>query len=159
MQLDQSVTDQAHFLATEISSQYALRTQIVDADVFLMDLVGRQNMLIHKIAKETCLIVADLNADAARAALAETTQVFDASLSALQNGMPTMGVRRPPTPQIAAQMDALVAEWTAVRTRLQDIAAGAPADVQMAEANYNDLQTLAIMMGDAITMYIEAING
>ena len=95
------VQEEAKILVSEITGQYADPAVLQHADAMLLEIAGRQRMLANRISKDVCLIASDVNNDTALAQLNESIQLFDVSLQALQNGMETVGIRPPPTEQIA----------------------------------------------------------
>lgn len=123
---DQSnpVQDEAKILVSEITGQYADPAIMQHADAFLIEIAGRQRMLANRMSKNVCLIASDVNNDAARAELEETIALFETSMDALVNGMPSVGLRPPPTQSIADGLQDVVAEWEEIKPYLRTVTVG-----------------------------------
>lgn len=114
----------ATYLVSEISGQYSNPAELVQADAILIDISGRQRMRTQKMLKEACAIWGGDTSTAAKAALADTINFYDVSLTALIEGMPNAGVKAAPTSDIEEKLDALSVAWTTVRPTLDRVAAG-----------------------------------
>ena len=123
---DQSdpVQAEALILVSEITGQYADPAIMQHADALLIEIAGRQRMLANRMSKNVCLIASDVNDDAAMQDLTKTIGLFEASLDALQNGMPSVGLRPPPTDRIAEGLNDVAAEWAAIKPVLDQTLAG-----------------------------------
>ena len=90
-----------------------------------LDISGRQRMLTQKMAKEVCFVAADVQPAEARAALAETVELFSASLEALMNGAPFVGIRPPRSAELEAQLGTVAAMWEELKPVFVSVAGGA----------------------------------
>jgi len=75
-----------------------------------IDVAGRQRMLSQKAAKEFCLIASGIETDQNTERLAETVQLFSATLEALMTGMSGV-VIAPPNGETSAMLGQVKAEW------------------------------------------------
>lgn len=116
---------EAKILVSEITGQYADPVALLHADALLLEIAGRQRMLANRMSKNVCLIASDVNDAEATQELSDTIAMFDASLSALQNGMESVGLRPPPTQQIADGLGVVADEWSTMRPVLDATLAGA----------------------------------
>ncbi|MDX8355079.1 type IV pili methyl-accepting chemotaxis transducer N-terminal domain-containing protein [Cognatiyoonia sp. IB215182] len=114
----------ANILVSEITGQYADPVSLLHADALLIDLSGRQRMLAAQMSKDMCLIAAGINVDTAKADLAEASALFGDTLTALRNGLPSVGVRPPPTERIAEGLQFVVEEWAAIQPFIAQAQAG-----------------------------------
>ena len=63
--------------------------------------------------------------------LRETIALFDTSLNALQNGLPSVGLRPPPTEAIANGLNDVAEEWAKLRPVLDATLGGAELSDEM----------------------------
>lgn len=124
---DQSspVQDEAKILVSEITGQYADPAIMQHADALLIEIAGRQRMLANRMSKNVCLVASDVKDDAAMAELQTTMGLFQTSLDALQNGLPSVGLRPPPTEGIANGLGEVAEEWNAILPTLEAFIDGA----------------------------------
>ena len=118
----------ANILVSEITGQYADPVALLHADALLIDLSGRQRTLAAQMSKDVCLVASGINVDEAQADLAKNAKLFSDTLSALRNGLESVGVRPPPTPRIEEGLQFAVEEWDAVQPLLAQVQSGAPID-------------------------------
>ena len=102
------VTD---LLVTEISGQYANPNTIDKSNAWRMNIVSRASATTQKIAKNLCMAVTYPDDPQFTADLADAAQVYETSLRALRDGMPELGVKAAPTPEIAAKLDDALNSW------------------------------------------------
>lgn len=118
------VQEEAKILVAEITGQYADPAVMLHADALLLEIAGRQRMLANRMSKNVCLMASDVQNAEAEAQLRETVQLFEATMGALQNGMPTVGVRPPPTEKIANGLDVVANEWSSIKPIIDTALAG-----------------------------------
>jgi len=114
------VQEDAKVLVAEISGQYADPAVMLHADAMLIEIAGRQRMLANRMSKNVCLIASDVMDQSAKDQLAESVKLFDASLQALQHGLPAVGVRPPPTEKIEDGLRDVADAWGAIRPIISD---------------------------------------
>ena len=122
------VQDEAKILVSEITGQYADPAIMQHADALLIEIAGRQRMLSNRMSKNVCLVASDISDEAAMAELQETMGLFQTSLDALQNGLPSVGLRPPPTEGIANGLNDVAAEWQAIKPTLDGFIGGQALD-------------------------------
>ncbi|MEM7718256.1 MAG: type IV pili methyl-accepting chemotaxis transducer N-terminal domain-containing protein [Pseudomonadota bacterium] len=112
-------------LVTEVSAEYSNPSVIVQADVLKLEIVGRQAMMTQKIAKDACKIFTGNTDQVLKENLTRSMAIYDASLDALLNGMPSLGLQPAPTPEIAASLESIKADWSGTRPILDALVTGA----------------------------------
>ncbi|MDO6591968.1 hypothetical protein DS901_00085 [Loktanella sp. D2R18] len=118
----------ANVLVSEITGQYADPVALLHADALLIDLSGRQRTLAAQMSKDVCLIASGINVEQAQADLARNSKLFSDTLTALRNGLESVGVRPPPTPRIEEGLQFAVEEWDTVQPLLEQVQSGAEID-------------------------------
>ncbi|WP_165615064.1 type IV pili methyl-accepting chemotaxis transducer N-terminal domain-containing protein [Yoonia tamlensis] len=118
----------ANILVSEITGQYADPVALLHADALLIDLSGRQRTLAAQMSKNVCLIASGINVEEAQAELAKSAKLFSDTLSALRNGLESVGVRPPPTERIEEGLQFAVEEWDAVQPLLAQVQNGETID-------------------------------
>ncbi|MEL6570840.1 MAG: type IV pili methyl-accepting chemotaxis transducer N-terminal domain-containing protein [Pseudomonadota bacterium] len=119
------VQDEAKILVSEITGQYADPAIMQHADALLIEIAGRQRMLANRMSKNVCLISSNVKDEDAMAQLQETIGLFQTSLNALQNGLPSVGLRPPPTQGIANGLNDVADEWEEISPYLDALIGGA----------------------------------
>ena len=127
-------------LAADITGRYAHPFEITAADALMIELAGRQRMLTQKMAKDSCEIWTDYNAEAAKVDLEETMQIFEASLMALRYGMPEAGVMAAPTDIIEKDLDVLLSRWEVIKANQQTLVDGGELTAEQKTEIFHDLQ-------------------
>ena len=113
--LSAPLLDSAKLLVSELSAQYSDPAAMLQADAMLIDISGRQRMLIQRMSKNACLIASGINSDAAKTELSATLKLFETSLTALRSGMPDAGIKAPPTTQISEGLAVVATNWNALK--------------------------------------------
>ncbi len=120
--------DATDILVTEIEAQYANPSIITQADVLTLEIVGRQAMMTQKIAKNACKIFTGNETQKIKDDLSGSVGIYEASLNALINGMPELGLRAAPTPEIEAALVEIKSDWASVRPILDTLTNGGAID-------------------------------
>ncbi len=115
-------------LVTIVEGQYANPAVITQANVMLLELVGRQAMMTQKIAKDACKIFTGEASAEIADTLQKSVQVYDATLYALRNGMPQLGIQPAPTPEIDAALASIQNDWGKVSPIIERLVAGETID-------------------------------
>ncbi|MEM6587726.1 MAG: type IV pili methyl-accepting chemotaxis transducer N-terminal domain-containing protein [Pseudomonadota bacterium] len=114
---------------------------------------GRQRMLSQRASKEFCLILAGVNPQANRKALAETVTLFETSLVALKNGSEDMGLPPAPTDEIQAQLQTVNNLWAPLKAVFDATVMGTmPSEAQINQVA-RDNNPLLKEMNKAVLMY------
>ncbi|PUB12072.1 type IV pili methyl-accepting chemotaxis transducer N-terminal domain-containing protein [Yoonia sediminilitoris] len=147
------VLDEVNILVSEITAQYADPVALLHADALLIDIAGRQRMLAQRMSKNVCLITSGIEVEAAREELAATIELFDTSLSALRNGLESVGVRPPPTKRIEEGLQFVVDEWTAIRPVLDATLIGTQLDENTRTRLFGAFLGMEARMNNVVFMY------
>ncbi|MGG7565891.1 type IV pili methyl-accepting chemotaxis transducer N-terminal domain-containing protein [Rhodovulum sp. DZ06] len=117
---------------------------------------GRQRMLSQKMSKEVALCALGMNPEETKEALANTIRLFDLSLTALIDGLPTVSIIKPPTEEVDAKLREVRALWTSFKPVVDSVAAsGQPTLGELAKvAAQND--PLLKTMNEAVFLYENA---
>ena len=150
-----TVLGSAKLLVSEISGQYSNPAEMTQAGAMVVDISGRQRMLTQKMAKEACAAWSERSETAAND-LAGTMQVFETSLTALIDGFPAAGIKRPPTKEIAAGLQVVRKDWAEVEAELASVAAGEKIDDAKAAHIFNTLNRTLVNMNKVVMMYAAA---
>jgi hypothetical protein len=127
-----------HFLS-EIEGEYANPVEVLQSDVMLLEVSGRMAAMTQRMAYEACRVWSGDGTDELISELEKTIQIFEASMGALSNGMPELGVKPPPTPEIAQGLDVVAADWSTIRGYLDQVLSGAAVSVEVREDLYHQL--------------------
>lgn len=121
-------------LAGDIAAQYTHPYEITQDNALLISLAGRQRMLTQKMIKDSCEIWTHYHEDEGRKDLIKTMDIFENSMLALRDGMPALGIKRAPTPEIQADIDAILDRWAIIKHNEERLIAGEEiADADKAE--------------------------
>ena len=152
---DQSgpLLDTADVLVSEISGQYADPVALLHADALLIDLAARQRMRAAQMSKDVCLIASGITSDTAKADLAKTITLFDDTLSALRNGLDSVGIRPPPTQQIADGLQFVAEEWTLIQPSLALSLSGETLDDDTRQRLFLAFLGMEARMNNVVVMY------
>ncbi len=152
---DQSdpLLNSANILVSEITGQYADPVALLHADALLIDLAARQRLLSAQMSKDVCLIASGINVDAAQDELNRSIRLFDDTLSALRNGLDSVGVRPPPTQQIAEGLQFVVDEWDAIQPYLQQSLEEETLDTATRQKLFFAFLGMEARMNNVVVMY------
>jgi hypothetical protein len=153
---DAAVLEAANSLVIEVTSQYSNPAVLVKADAFLINIAGRQRMLIQQMSKDSCVLGMNPATQEASEALKSAMQMFTTSLDALQNGLPSAGIRRPPTPAIGEGLAEVLVNWNDVKPLLDSMLAGTSLDADTTARKFQDFNAMMATMNNVVGMYIEA---
>ncbi len=116
----------------------------------IINLAGRQRMLTQKMSKEMLLVAKGIEAEANRASLAKTAELFDTTLKGLQNGSDELGL--PPTEHavIRRQLGKVEGLWQSFHAVVKQVVSGGDVDIaKVAELNLPLLKN----MNTAVRLY------
>lgn len=107
-----------------VSGEYSNAEKFAFGAVMAVNILDRQTLLIRDMALHSCIIRAGLpEATASEAALAESKDIFSASMEGLVNGLPQAGLMAPPTDSVKAALEVASAEWGGYATMLDPASA------------------------------------
>jgi len=138
----------------KMARAYASDTETVSLKLAItVDIAGRQRMLTQKAVKEACLmgVAADPSEQAAN--LADTVELFDTSLSALQDGFDDIGVIAPPAPEIARKLREVEELWNPVKALLDRAVSGEVLSDRDLSVLARDSEPLLQRMNEAVGLY------
>ncbi len=89
-----------------------------------LGIAGRQLTLTQAMSKDICLIASGLGGEAPGRALSGAVGLFGASLSALSEGAPDLGIRPPASPAHGAKLAAVAELWAPLAPLYDTVAGG-----------------------------------
>ncbi|WP_170407716.1 type IV pili methyl-accepting chemotaxis transducer N-terminal domain-containing protein [Ruegeria arenilitoris] len=138
----------------KMARAYASETESVSLNLAItVDIAGRQRMLTQKAVKEACLMQAAADPAEQAARLADTVELFDTSLSALQDGFEDIGVIAPPTPEIARKLREVEELWNPVKGLLERAVNGEVLSDRDLSVLARDSEPLLQRMNEAVALY------
>ena len=106
-------------LVSDMVGVYSNPAELLQADALMIDIAGRQAMLTQVIANNACKIWSDdADQDLARTDLNDAMVLFEKTLVSMRDGLPDIGLRPAPTPEIAATLDDVIEDWGETRHKL-----------------------------------------
>lgn len=148
-----NVLNASQNLVSEVTAQYSNPADLVQADGFLISIAGRQRMLTQTISKESCVLTSSQRTPETAEALDAAITTFGNSLVALRDGMPSVGVRPPPTAEIGEGLEVATGQWDAVVPILETLLAGSEIDNEAAARKFRELNMLMVTMNGVTAMY------
>ena len=110
-------------------------------------------MLAAQMSKDICLIASDINVETAKNDLATAAALFGDTLAALRNGLPSVGVRPPPTEKIADGLQFVVEEWDTMQPFIDRAMAGEPLDNAERQRIYFAFLGIESRMNNVVVSY------
>ncbi len=111
-------------LVTSLQAEYANPVELLQVDVLMLEVAGRQSLMTQKIAKYACKLASGRDTETIRENLADAMSIYEVSLNALLNGMPEVGLRPAPTKEIASALQAVQEDWSVTRPVVQSVIDG-----------------------------------
>ena len=142
-------------IESEIVARYTNPNELLTGDAFTISLMARQRKITQEISKLTCAVATNQPAFGSLEKLEETMGLFDRSLSALENGLPAVGISPPPTQFVADRLSNLRTEWLQISNNA--IAAAKSADkLQATTDTYDAFHT---EINNLVTLYMLSTQG
>jgi len=154
-----ALMDATNILASDISGKYSNPHELTQADALALHFAARQRMLGHQMAKEICGIATNVPAYGTGGDLAQTVNIYNLSLNALDTGMPEAGINPPPNEVIGGELDKIAHVWTQNLPALNMIASGtvpSASNVDTVARLSNAMQT---EMDNVVTLYMLSTPG
>lgn len=126
-------------LSTDINGQYAHPFEISQADAMAIRIAGRTRMLTQQMAKDSCEIWTAYNKEAAREDLVKVMHLFESSMIALRDGMPSVGIKPAPTEEILADLNSILSRWDIIKTNQQILLEGGSLEMDQKYEIFHDL--------------------
>ena len=142
-------------MASDIAGQYAHPFEITADNVILIELAGRQRMLTQKMAKDACEIWTGYHSEEAKEDLRSTMVIFENSLVALRDGMPSVGVLPAPNDIIRADLDDLLNRWGILKPNLTTLIDGGELNEEQKFEVFHDLEVELVELDHLIDDYKE----
>lgn len=121
-------------LLSELEGEYANPVELLQSDVMLLEVAGRQSMMTQRMSYLACRVWSGSADDAYIADLGTTAQQFNFAMTAMRNGMPEVGINPPPTEEIASLLEVAASDWDVVTGHLDAISAtGNPGEAVTSE--------------------------
>ena len=120
-----------------------------------VNIAGRQRMLVQKAAKEMCFISLEIEQDSMRADLVQTTDLFEASLNALENGDYDMSVIDPPSLAVLVKISEVRALWKKYRVILDKVTSGDPPNADEVAFIETKSESLYRLSDDLVALYLK----
>ncbi|MEL6641312.1 MAG: type IV pili methyl-accepting chemotaxis transducer N-terminal domain-containing protein [Pseudomonadota bacterium] len=146
----------AQVLVGRIVERHYDRVLTIQSETFTIDFAGRQRMLAQQMSKNICLLHSDGATDAALEELKKGYTLFDATLNALQVGMPEVGVSAPPNRTVEEGLQVVADAWEDLTPTLERAMAGEQFDEATRIQLFHDLNALTAKMNEAVKMYVSA---
>lgn len=121
----------------------------------VINLAGKQRMLTQKMSKEALLIASGIDADANRANLQKTANLFDKTLKGLIGGDSELGLPKTEDPAILAQLDKVSGLWSGFRQSVNTVLGGDTSKGVLTQIAQENLPLLK-NMNAAVQMYAKA---
>lgn len=148
-----------NILTSDVTGRYSDPSELTQADAMALNIAGRQPMLGHRIAKEVCGIVAGTQEGDPVAALGQSLDMYNVSLSALRDGMLEAGVNPPPNDVIRDELASVSDTWQQSRPILDAIRGGMQPSEENVEALAQVSDGLMTDMNNVVTLYMLSTPG
>ncbi|MEM7719200.1 MAG: type IV pili methyl-accepting chemotaxis transducer N-terminal domain-containing protein [Pseudomonadota bacterium] len=148
--------DMAKLLVSDLSAQYSDPNAMLQSYAMLVDISGRQRMLTQRMSKNVCLVSSGVNAEAAKAELAATANMFETSLFALSSGMSAAGIAPPPNATIAEGLKVVIGNWQELKPSVDAILSGAEISDDERARIFNGMNQMTGNMNTVVGQYSDA---
>ena len=117
--------EKTYHLLANLEGEYSNPSEVLAADVMLLEIVGRMAATNQRLAYDACMVWSHSSDDAHYAAeLLESMSIYENSLTALTVGMPALGIAPPPTEEIAQKLHEIGDHWSDVHDMLLHVTTG-----------------------------------
>ena len=148
-----------NILTSDVTGRYSDPSELTQADAMALNIAGRQPMLGHRIAKEVCGIVVGTQEGDPVAALGQSLDMYNVSLSALRDGMLEAGVNPPPNDVIREELASVSDTWQQSKPILDAIRGGMSPSAENVEALAQVSNGLMTDMDNVVTLYMLSTPG
>jgi hypothetical protein len=142
-------------MESEIVARYSNPAELLTGDAFTISLMARQRKITQEISKLTCAVATGQPDFGTIEDLEKTMSLFDRSLSALENGMPAVGISAPPSPYIAERLSKLRADWLQISSK----AVAAANSVDTLDATTATYDTFHDEINNLVALYMLSTQG
>jgi len=126
-------------LVADISAEYSNPFELTQQDALAVRIAGRQRMLTQKMAKDACEIWTHYHEETAIPDLIASMDIFEKSMTALLDGVPAMGIRPAPTPEIREDLVRILDRWAVIRKNQDTLVNGGELSVEDRTEIFHDL--------------------
>lgn len=151
--------DDTLILASDVSGAYSDPQELLQSDAITFNFIGRQRELANSMSRMVCQLAAGTAEEGTRDALAETANLFNASLNALITGFPNAGISPPPNDAVSGSLQQMSALWSIEKGLVESVVAGedvSAEDVIHAAELATDLQ---VSINNTVTLYLISTPG
>lgn len=149
-----AVLEATTVLAGDIAAQYTHPYEITQDNALLISLASRQRMLTQKMIKDSCEIWTHYHEEEGREDLMQTMQIFENSMLALRDGMPALGIKKAPTLEIRADLDAILDRWDIIKHNQERLVAGEEIAVEDKAEIFIDLNLELAELNQLVSHYM-----
>jgi len=154
----QGLFEQTSILASDISGIHSDPLELLQSDAITLGFVGRQTTLLYRMERIVCGMVTG-NAELGTVdELAETIDLFEISLNALQNGLSDAGISPPPNDAVLERLNAIAEHWAEEKAVFDAIIANGGTEESIADVHAHT-SVLLKDVNNAITLYLIATPG
>ena len=118
---NQSVVAQSQKIFSIILNQYTNPFDMQLGDAIAVSFAERQEVFAEKLKREACEIGSNHASAEIREDFDITIQLFEATMNALHDGYPAVGIKPPPNKIIVKHLEEAMLEWKAAKPLLQAI--------------------------------------
>jgi hypothetical protein len=151
--------DQSVVLAAHISGRYSNPLELLQSDATVLNFALRQRALAHRISRAMCELTTDTGNEQTLSELETTIDLFDRTLTALQDGLPDVGISPPPNDAVRASLASTRAQWVSGRAVFSHALSGETPTVDETIAAAELAAELTVSMNNAITLYLISTPG
>ncbi|MHA3916342.1 type IV pili methyl-accepting chemotaxis transducer N-terminal domain-containing protein [Halovulum sp. GXIMD14793] len=137
-----------------IKAEYANPNEMMLDAAIAMNIVSRQRVLLQKATKEFCYLVGGHHVEEERELLEATHNLFNTSMDALISGMPSAGLKAPPTEEIANELVVIQEVWGAMDKIFERALAGEEISKEEIEFVATENSHLLEEMNKVVGMYL-----
>lgn len=131
--------DKTYHLLSELEGEYANPVELLQSDMMLLEVSGRMAAMTQRMAYEACRVWSGDGSADVQAKLDESVSIFEASMGALSNGMPSLGIAAPPTPEIASILEDVSEDWGILSGYLDQVRSDTDVSLEVREDLYHRL--------------------
>jgi len=152
---NEAILENASLLTSDIEGTYANPVELTQADTMLIEFSARQVVLTQKLAKLACEVWVGNRSEDRLAELGKSIQNFDATLMAMLNGLPALGIHAAPTPEIEQALLQANSSWASTKTDLETVLSGETVTQSLKENLFHNLNLAMSEMTHIEHLYVE----
>ncbi|MEL6838642.1 MAG: type IV pili methyl-accepting chemotaxis transducer N-terminal domain-containing protein [Pseudomonadota bacterium] len=113
--------DKTSVLLSELEAEYSNPVELLYEDAMLLEVSGRQAMLSQRISYLACRKWSGSADDEYIGLLRTAASQYDFAMQALQNGAPELGIKPPPTEEIALALQTVADDSALIREKMSSL--------------------------------------